>query len=200
MIVISVHKMFFMKLHVKNMICQRCKIVVTEILSGFGLEAEHIQLGEIELKEKLSKTRLNQLNTALKKTGLELVFDHSVMLVQKIKSIIYELIHFHTEPLELKFSCYLSSRLNYNYTYLATVFKRANGISIERFMIAEKIEKVKTMLISEGATLNEIAYKMNYSSVAHLSAQFKKVTGIRASDFKIMRMNSYIRMTELIAV
>ena len=192
--------MFFMKLNVKNMICQRCKIVVAEILSDFGLEAESIQLGEILLKEKLSEDRLDQLNTALKKTGLELVFDRGVLLVQKIKNVIYEMIYFHTEPLEIKFSCYLSSRLNYSYTYLANIFKQFNGVSIERFIIFEKIEKVKTMLISEGATLNEIAFKMNYSSVSHLSAQFKKVTGLRVSDFKILKMNSYIRMTDLIAV
>ena len=188
-----------MIINVKNMVCQRCKIVVNNILTTLGIEAEYISIGEIRLSENLSDFMLRQLNAALKETGLELIFDKQNLLVQKIKNIIIETIHYADEPLMVKLSCYLSSRLNYSYTYLSNIFKKINGISIERFVILEKIKKVKAMLISEGALLSEIAYKMNYSSVSHLSAQFKKVTGIRAKDYKSLRINSY-QMSELIAV
>lgn len=200
MILKSVQEMFFMMIKVKNMICERCTIVVHHILTDLGLEAEYIKPGEVLLKEKISNNQLDQLNTELKKTGLELLFDHAGMIVQKIENIIFEMIHYASEPLMIKFSCYLSSRLNYSYTYLANMFKKVNGISIEQFIIIEKIEKVKTMLVHEGASLNEIAFILNYSSVSHPSAQFKKVTGIRAKDYKLRSMNSYCRAAHLIAV
>jgi AraC-like DNA-binding protein len=189
-----------MIIYVKNMISQRCKIVVTNILQNFGVEAKDILIGEIVLKEKLSFTKLQQLDTALKETGLELVFDKKSQLVQQIKNIIFELVHFRNEPIAMNFSCYLSKQLNYNYTYLAGVFKKLNGITIEHFMIAQKIEKVKSMLISGDMHLSEIAYRMNYSSVSHLSAQFKKVTGCNASEYRLLRINSYAIMPDKIAV
>lgn len=182
------------------MVCLRCKIVVNNILSNLSIEAEHIEIGEVKLRESLCNYKLKQLDAELKETGLELVFDKASLLVQKIKSIIFETIYFSTEPLTIKFSCYLSSRLNYSYTYLSNIFKKTTGISIERYIILQKIEKVKEMLVTEGAFLNEIAYKMNYSSVSHLSTQFKKVTGLRAKDYKSLRINSYSRMPDLIAV
>ena len=177
------------------MICKRCKIVVSKIIDDFGLQAEAINIGEILIKEKLTLEKLNRLNTALKEAGLELISDREGNLVEKIQSVIFEMIHFSEEPLLIKFSCYLSSRLNYSYTYLANTFKKTNGISIEQFIIIEKIKKVQSLLISEGITLGEIAYRMNYSSISHLSAQFKKVTGLRVKDFKLMRMNTYIGIT-----
>lgn len=173
------------------MICQRCKIVVNNILFNFGLEAEYIAIGQIRLKENLSKYKLKELDAALKATGLELVFDKADLIVQKIKNIIFETIHYSDEPLMTKFSYYLSSRLNYNYTYLSGIFKKATGINIERYVILQKIEKVKEILISEGAPLSDIAQKMNYSSVSHLSAQFKKVTGITTKDYKSRRRDTY---------
>jgi AraC-like DNA-binding protein len=180
-----------MIIYVKNMVSQRCKIVVNNILQGFGLDAKDIMIGAVMLKEKVPGFKLMQLDAALKETGLELVFDKKSQLVQQIKNIIIEIIHFSAEPLVMKFSCYLSERLNYNYTYLAGIFKQLNGITIERFIILQKIEKVKAMLISEDVHLSEIAYRMNYSSVSHLSAQFKKVTGRNASEFKSLRTNVY---------
>ncbi len=179
-----------MIIYVKNMISQRCKIVVTNILQNFEIEAKYISIGEIELKEKMPVFKLMQLNAALKQTGLELVFEKKNQLVQQIKNIVSEIIHFSTEPLTMKFSCYLSKRLNYNYTYLAGIFKKLNGITIEHFMISQKIEKVKSLLIAGDMHLSEIAYQMNYSSVSHLSAQFKKVTGRNASEYRLPRVNS----------
>ena len=165
-------KTIVMIIYVKNMISQRCKIVVNNILQSFGVEAKDIMIGEVLLKEKVPVFKLMQLDAALKETGLELVFDKKSQLVQQIKNIILEIIHFSTEPLVMKFSCYLSNRLNYNYTYLAGIFKKISGITIEHFIISQKIEKVKSMLIAGDMHLSEIAYRMNYSSVSHLSAQF----------------------------
>ena len=113
-----------MIINVKNMVCQRCKIVVNNILTTLGIEAEYISIGEIRLSENLSDYMLRQLNAALKETGLELVFDKQNLLVQKIKNIIIETIHYADEPLRVKLSCYLSSRLNYSYTYLSNIFKK----------------------------------------------------------------------------
>ena len=182
------------------MISQRCKIVVNNILQNFGVEAKDINMGEILLKEKLPGFKLMQLNNALKETGLELVFDKKDQLVQQIKNIIFEIIYFSAEPLNIKFSCYLSKRLNYNYTYLAGVFKKLNGITIEQFIILHKIVKVKSLLVCGDMGLSEIAYQMNYSSVSHLSAQFKKVTGYKASEYKSLRINAYSDIEDKIAV
>ena len=182
------------------MISQRCKIVVNNILQNLGVEVKDIMIGEILLKEKIPAFKLMQLNAALKETGLELVFDKKNQLVQQIKNIILEIIHFSTEPVVLKFSCYLSNRLNYNYTYLAGIFKKICGITIEHFIIAQKIEKVKSMLIAGDMHLSEIAYRMNYSSLSHLSAQFKKVTGYNASEYKSLRINAYSGIADKIAV
>ena len=184
-------KTIVMIIYVKNMLSQRCKIVVNNILQSFGVEAKDIMIGEVLLKEKVPVFKLMQLDAALKETGLELVFDKKSQLVQQIKNIILEIIHFSTEPLVMKFSCYLSNRLNYNYTYLAGIFKKISGITIEHFIISQKIEKVKSMLIAGDMHLSEIAYRMNYSSVSHLSAQFKKVTGYNASEYRSLRIHSY---------
>lgn len=166
------------------MICQRCKIVVENILSNSGLVAESISIGEVVLKGKVSDSKLKELDAALKAVDLELVYDKKNLIDQQIKKLIFEIIHFSEEPLSIKFSCFLSSRLNYNYNYLSKIFSEVNGINIERFIILQKIEKVKSMLLSDEAILSEIAFKMNYSSVSHLSNQFKKYTGYRASDYK----------------
>lgn len=189
-----------MIIYIKNMISQRCKIVVNNILQNFGVEAKDVAIGEIELKEKLPGFKLMQLDAALKETGLELVFDKKDQLVQQIKNIIFEIVHFRTEPIVMKFSCYLSKRLDYNYTYLAGIFKKINGITIEHFMIAQKIEKVKSMLVAEGVHLSEIAFRMNYSSVSHLSAQFKKMTGFNATEYRSLRVHNYAVMQDKIAV
>jgi len=182
------------------MISQRCKIVVNNILQSFGVEAKDIRIGEILLKEKLPVFKLMQLNDALKETGLELVFDKKNQLVQQIKNIIFEIIYFSVEPLNIKFSCYLSKQLNYNYTYLAGVFKCICGITIEKFIIIHKIEKVKSLLVCGDMHLSEIAHRMNYSSVSHLSAQFKKVTGYNASEYRSLRINTYTDVQQKVAV
>ena len=180
-----------MIINIKNMVCQRCQIVVNTILENLGLEAVQITIGQIMLRENLPNYKLKQLDAALKETGLEMVFDRRSLIVEKIKNIIFETIYNPEEPLAIKFSCYLSEKLNYSYTYLSNLFSQENGISIERYIILQKIEKVKSMLISENAILSEIASQMKYSSVAHLSAQFKKITGLTAKDYKLLRIHGY---------
>lgn len=189
-----------MIIYVKNMICLRCKIVVNNILTNFGIEAADIKIGAILLKGRISNAMQRQLDAALKETGLELIFDKKNLLVQKIKNIIFEIIYHSNEPLVMKFSCYLSNRLNYNYTYLSGLFKKTEGVTIEHYIIMQKMEKVKAMLIAGDSSLSKISHQLNYRSVSHLSAQFKKVTGYTARDYKLRRINSYSEMPARIAV
>lgn len=182
------------------MVCLSCKIVVQNILSSLGIPAISVSLGEIELIKKIPEYKLKQLEDALKEADLELIHDQKNLIDQKIKSLIFEIVHSSGEPLSIKFSCYLSSCLNYNYNYLSKVFSEVNGINIERYIILQKIEKVKAMLVADNAFLSEIAYKMNYSSVSHLSAQFKKVTGYRVRDYKLLKANAYMKVPGMIAV
>src|SRR6185312_15242300 len=163
-----------MKLNIKNMVCLRCKMLVKEELSKLGLHYTSVDLGEAEVLEIPSTAQLDQIRTALLKSGLELMDDKKSVLIQKIKNVIVELVHYSEEPLVINFSEFLSQKLNYDYTYLANLFSEVQGTTIEQFLIAHKIERVKEFLVYDELNLTEIAFKMHYSSVAHLSAQFKK--------------------------
>ncbi|TMI70260.1 MAG: helix-turn-helix transcriptional regulator [Bacteroidetes bacterium] len=176
-----------MKLYIKNMVCIRCKMVVKEELKKLGLHYVAVELGEAEIMEDLSIEQLDQFRDALLKSGLELMDDKRSVLIGKIKNIIIELTHYSEEPLTLKFSEFLSQKLNLDYTYLANLFSEVTGTTIEKYLIAHKIERVKELLVYNELNLTEIAYQMHYSSVAHLSAQFKKVTGLTPSHFKQLR-------------
>ena len=176
-----------MKLFIKNMVCIRCKMVVKAELANLGLHYTTVDLGEVEITGDISANQIDQLKTALLKSGLELMDDKKSVLIQKIKNIIVELVHYSEEPLVVKFSEYLSEKLNYDYTYLANLFSEVQGTTIEKFLIAHKIERVKELLVYNELNLTEIAYLMHYSSVAHLSNQFKKITGLTPSHFKQLR-------------
>lgn len=169
------------------MVSIRCKMVVKSELEKLGVPYTKIDLGEVELNETPSATQLNELSLALKKTGLELMDDNKSILIEKIKNIIIELIHYTDEPPEIKFSEFLSQKLNHDYTYLSNLFSEVQGTTIEHFIIAHKIERVKELLIYDDLNLTEIAYLLHYSSVAHLSNQFKKVTGLTPSHFKQLK-------------
>lgn len=169
------------------MVCIRCKMVVKEELTKLGLHYSTVELGEAEILENISARQHDQIRTALLKSGLELMDDKKSVLIQKIKNVIIELVHYSEEPLAINFSEFLSQKLNYDYTYLANLFSEVQGTTIEQFLIAHKIERVKELLVYDELNLTEIAYKMNYSSVAHLSAQFKKVTGLTPSHFKQLK-------------
>ena len=169
------------------MVCIRCKMVVKAELEKLGLHYIVVELGEAEIMENISVEQHDQFKDALLKSGLELLDDKKSVLIQKIKNVIVELIHYSEEPLAINFSDHLSQKLNHNYTYLANLFSEVQGTTIEKFIIAHKIERVKELLVYNELNLTEIAYLMHYSSVAHLSAQFKKITGLTPSHFKQLR-------------
>jgi AraC-like DNA-binding protein len=164
-------------------------MIVKSELEKVGLNFVKVELGEAEIMEEVSAKQLAELNIALKKSGLELMDDRKSILIEKIKKIIIELVHYSDldEPLRINFSTYLSKKLNYDYTYLSNLFSEVQGTTIEHFLIIHKIERVKELLVYDELTVTEIAYKLHYSSVAHLSTQFKKITGLTPSHFKQLR-------------
>ena len=169
------------------MVCIRCKLVVKDIVSKLELTLIKVDLGEIEIKEFINNEQLEQMRDNLLQFGLELMDDKKSMLIQKIKNVVVELVHYSDEPLLVNFSEYLSKKLQHDYTYLANLFSEVQGTTIEKFLIAHKIERVKELLIYNELTLSEIAIQMHYSSVAYLSTQFKKVTGLTPSHFKQLK-------------
>lgn len=162
-------------------------MVVKAELERLGLYNSRVDLGEAEIFENISTEQLDQLKRALFRSGLELMDNKKSVLIQKIKTVIVELVHYSEEPLIMKFSEYLSSKLNHDYTYLANLFSEVQGTTIEKFFIAHKIERVKELLVYNELTLTEISFKMHYSSVAHLSSQFKKVTGLTPTHFRQLK-------------
>jgi AraC-type DNA-binding domain-containing proteins len=162
-------------------------MVVKSELEKLGLHYLSVDLGEAEIIENPSVEQLSQLNIALRKSGLELMENKKSILVEKIKSIIIELVHYNDDQIKINLSDYLSEKLNFNYTYLANLFSEVKGTTIEQFYLAHKIEKVKELLVYDELNLTEIAWKMHYSSVAHLSNQFKKMTGLTPSHFKNLK-------------
>jgi AraC-like DNA-binding protein len=169
------------------MVCIRCKMVVKSELEKLGLHHTRIDLGEAEIMEDISPEQLRRLNVALRQTGLELIDDNKSILVEKIKTIIIELIHYNDEQIKINLSDYLSGKLNHNYTYLSNLFSEVKGTTIEKYYLNHKIEKVKELLVYDELNLTEIAYRLHYSSVAHLSNQFKKMTGLTPSHFKNLK-------------
>jgi AraC-like DNA-binding protein len=169
------------------MVSIRCKMIVKSELENLGLHYSSVELGAVEIKENISAEQREQLNIALKKSGLELMDDKKSMLVEKIKNVIVEMVHYSNEELKTNFSDYLSEKLHYNYAYLADLFSEVQGTTIEHYIILHKIERVKELLVYDELTLTEIAYLMHYSSVAHLSNQFKEITGLTPSHFKKLR-------------
>jgi len=186
-----------MKLLIKNMVSLRCKLLVKSELEKMNLHFTIVELGEVEITENLTPTQNAELRIVLLRSGLELLEDKKSMLIEKIKNIIIELIHYTDEPPVLNFSAYLSEKLNYDYNYLSNLFSEVKGTTIEHFIIAHKIEKAKELLIYDQLTLTEIAEKLHYSNVAHLSNQFKKVTGLTPTFFKNMKHKRLISLENL---
>ncbi len=162
-------------------------MIVKSKLNNLGLHFTIVEVGEVEIKEELTKQQQQQLNSALLKFGFELMDDKKAILIEKIKNVIIELIHYSDELPKINYSDYLSEKLHYDYTYLSNLFSEVKGITIEHYIISHKIERAKEMLIYNELTLTEIAYHLHYSSVSHLSNQFKKVTGLTPSFFKKMK-------------
>lgn len=173
-----------MKLHIKYMVSTRCKIVVQNELKKLGLNFTNVNLGEVELEENITQQERNIIKQSLLQYGLELMDDKKAILIEKVKNTIIEMVHYEDELPKQNFSDYLSEKLNYHYTYLANLFSETEAITIEHFIIVHKIEKVKELILYDELNLTEIAWKLHYSSVAHLSNQFKKITGLTPSNFK----------------
>lgn len=176
-----------MKLYLKYMVSIRCKMLVKSELEKLGLHFRTVELGEAEIEEDITPSQWTELHQALKKSGIELMDDKKSILIERIKKVVVELVHYSEEPLTINFSDYLSQKLSHNYTYLANLFSESQGITIEHFLIVHKIERVKELIIYNELNITEIAYKMHYSSTAHLSNQFKKITGLTPTFFKALR-------------
>ena len=186
-----------MKLIIKNMVSKRCEMAVELLLKELGIEYTAVRLGEVETKEILSTGAYDKLKKALVNIGLELIFDRKNMIIEKIKNSIRELVYYSEEPVTKKYSCVLSEKLKYDYTYLSNLFKKSKGICIEDYIIAHKIERVKQLLAYSDLNLTQISYQLNYSSVGHLSNQFKKVTGFTARHFKQLEEKEFIPLEVL---
>lgn len=159
-------------------------MAVEQVLNEMNLPATHVELGEAELEHKPSSDERQQLADSLQKLGFELLESENSVLISQIKTLIIEHIHYNQEQLKVNLSTYLSEKLQHHYTYLSRLFSSVEGITIEKYITAQRIEKVKELLCYEELSLSEIAFKLNYSSVAHLSAQFKKETGMTPTAFK----------------
>lgn len=173
-----------MKLFIKNMVCNRCIMVVRQELEKLGFSPLNLVLGEVELPYEISESDKERINNHLQPFGFELIDDRRSRLIGQIKSMIIELVHQQNGELKSNLSDYLSSKLQHDYAYLSNLFSEVEGTTIEKYFISQKIEKVKELLVYDELTLGEIAFQLHYSSVAHLSNQFKKVTGLTPSHFK----------------
>jgi len=169
------------------MVSLRCKMVVKDELRKLGITYSSINLGQVELAEDINRSQLEKIRTALKQSGLELMDDKKSVLIEKIKDVVIEMVHYEVELPKVNFSDYLTEKLGYNYTYLANLFSETEGTTIEHFIISHKIERVKELIIYDELNLTEIAWKLHYSSVSHLSNQFKKITGLTPSFFKSLK-------------
>lgn len=176
-----------MKLYIKYMVSNRCKMAVKEELKKLGLHFIVVDLGEVEIMETITSDQRDQLKLSLIDSGLELMDDKRAVLIEKIKNTIIEMVHHSDEMIKTNFSDYLSEKLDHDYTYLANLFSEVQGTTIEHFIINHKIERIKELILYDELNITEIAWKMNYSSVAHLSNQFKKATGLSPSHFKQLK-------------
>ena len=173
-----------MKLFIKNMVCPRCIKVVKSELEKLNLSVLNIQLGEVEIEQQLTQDQLEKTKSVLIENGFELIEDRSVKIIEEIKKLIITLLHTDMEKSDTNLSTHLENKLGKDYTYLSSLFSSKENITIEHFYILQKIEKAKELLKYDELTLSEIAYKLGYNSVNHLSSQFKKITGLTATEFK----------------
>ncbi|MBW6457842.1 MAG: AraC family transcriptional regulator [FCB group bacterium] len=171
-------------LHIRNMVCPRCIMAVEQLLDTLEISYSIVKLGEVILKHPLSSEKSRTLAKGLKGLGFELLDSGMPVLISKIKTLIIEQVHYADDPLIERFSSYLARELHYDYGYLSHLFSSVENMTIEKFIVRQKIEKVKELLFYNELTLSEIAYRLGYSSVSHLSAQFKKETGLTPTAFK----------------
>jgi AraC-like DNA-binding protein len=174
-----------MILYIRNMVCNRCKSVVRAELEKLGLLLKSVELGEVEIEQdELSPGQIKAVSESLASAGFELIDDKRTRVIEKMKKLIIELVHYDEERPKIKTSEYISSKMLMDYSTLSKLFSEVEGTTIEQYLIRQKIEKVKELLVYDELSLSEIAYQMGYSSVAHLSSQFKKITGLTPSFYK----------------
>lgn len=176
-----------LKLYIKYMVSNRCKTAVKEELKKLGLHFIVVDLGEVEIMENLSGDKRDLVKNALLSAGFELIDDKRSVLIERIKNTIIEMVHHTDEVIKTNFSVFLSEKLSHDYTYLSNLFSEVQGTTIEQFIISHKVERIKELIIYGEENITEIAWRMNYSSVAHLSNQFKKATGLSPSHFKLLK-------------
>lgn len=186
-----------MKLYIKYMVSLRCKMVVHQELEVLGIKNAVVDLGTVELLDDITAEQRQILKENLLKTGLEVLDDKKSILIEKIKNVVIEMIHYSDELPKENFSDYISEKLGYDYTYLANTFSEVKGMTLQHFIIINKVEKVKELLLYDELNLTEISYKLNYSSVAHLSNQFKKVTGLSPSFYKQLKQRRLGNLEDL---
>lgn len=172
------------KLHIKNMVCSRCVMMVRSVLTDLGLDVCEVIMGEAVLNREITDEQKRKIIDAFLPLGFELIDDRRGRIIEKIKNVIIDLVHHQNSDLKSNLSDLLSDELHHDYGYLSNLFSEVEGTTIEKYFIAQKIEKVKELLVYDELTLSEIAHRLNYSSVAYLSNQFKKVTGLTPSHFK----------------
>lgn len=182
-----------MKLFIQNMVSLRCKMLVKAELEKLDLHTTYLELGEVHLTTAITDETRNQLRETLHRSGLELMDDKKAILIEKIRNVVVEMVHYSDELPAVNYSTYISQKLDKDYHTLSELFSKTKGVTIEHFIILHKIEKAKELIIYDELNLTEIADKLHYSSVAHLSNQFKKVTGLTTSQFKIRNNKSLLK-------
>jgi AraC-like DNA-binding protein len=186
----------YLKLYIKYMVSNRCKMMVRQELNNFGLHFI-VDMGVVDIMEDISPDQRAQIKIALQRSGLELMDDKRSMLIEQIKKVVIDMVHYTDDLPKVNFSDFISEKLDYDYTYLANLFSEVQGTTIEKFIISHKIERVKELIIYDELNFTEIAWKMHYSSVAHLSNQFKKITGLTPSHFKNMKDKRRLPIEEI---
>ena len=187
----------YLKIYIKYMVSNRCKMAVKEVLKELGLHFIVVDLGEVEIMENISEEQREQLKLALQTSGLELMDDKKAVLIEKVKNVITEMVHYSEELPKMNYSDYISKKLDYDYTYLSNLFTEVKGMTIQQFIIIHKIERAKELLLYDELNLTQISFKLNYSSVGHLSNQFKKITGLTPSHFKRLKDKRRIPIEEI---
>ena len=174
-------------LFIKNMVCNRCIMVIQNELSKLSFNVINIKLGEVTLEKEPTAEERKNLNKVLVSFGFQIIDDKKGSTIEKIKNIIIEMVHYQDSNVKTNLSEVLSSKLHHDYNYLSNLFSEVEGTTIEKYFISQKVERVKELLVYDELSLSEIAFQLNYSSVAYLSNQFKKVTGLTPSHFKQIR-------------
>jgi AraC-like DNA-binding protein len=186
-----------MQLFIQNMVSLRCKLMVKSELEKLNISYKSIELGEVQLVNAISETDRQKLKDALHRSKLELMDDKKAMLIEKIINIVVEMVHYTDELPQVNFSTFLSQKLNQEYHKLADIFSKTKGVTIEQFIILHKVERIKELIIYDELNFTEISYKLHYSSVAHLSKQFKQVTGLTPSFFKELSIRRRTNLEDL---